>query len=125
MRFILLISLFASVVLSWDYVDAKDGDVKSPMRITAKGSVESPTSNKGSVTYKFYAPSDTKVTIQVKVYAPNGNDDSFFPSIDGKERLWHIKNCKWCFRSAFSNYKVKAGMHTFKLRARENGTYAK
>jgi hypothetical protein len=55
MRIILLISLLGAVVNSWDYVDAKDGDIKGPMVIHTKkgfnGAVESPTNNKGSATY--------------------------------------------------------------------------
>jgi hypothetical protein len=120
-------------------IEAEDGIMGGPMeRASDNGAssgmyiwVRNGGGSGGSAKYSFEVSKAGKYIIWGRVLAPNGNDDSFFVSIDGgTPSTWKIQNSNtWLWdevnHQGSANpvvYNLSTGKHTLLIEQREDGT---
>jgi dienelactone hydrolase len=109
----------------WNTVS--DGNASNDKYVTVQSgnnSTESAPSNpSGQISYTFNVSEGGSYSLWARVITPNGNDDSFWISVDGGSWfLWNNigPNSSWAWEQA-QTYSLATGSHTLTVAYREDG----
>jgi hypothetical protein len=113
---------------AWDNSASSEGFIWVP---NGQGSSWDPIKESGYAEYSFNVPADGNYVIWGRIEAKNGEDDSFFISVDdGSYALWDTQRSKYWVWDRVSNrggddpvsFYLEAGEHTLVIKQREDGT---
>jgi hypothetical protein len=76
-------------------------------------------------TYNLAIANGGRFTVWLRGYGPDGRSDSFYIQFDnGKTALATVTQGQWGWKRLSSTFKLSDGLHTLKLKHRENGASA-
>jgi hypothetical protein len=117
---------------NWNIINASEASEGKYVEIKSNFNSFSPSTATGAnnrVRFSFVVPQNGEYGIYARVLAPNGNDDSFFISLDGASPISWWENVFIPGEGGFRwrqilnrNFTLTAGQHTIDVYYRENGT---
>eukprot|EP00966_Prymnesium_polylepis_P173778 4019536-Prymnesium_polylepis.1 len=118
-------TVVAPFVLESDYVTLP-GAANTRCSWTTTAAGERISTCSGSVSFEMSCNADTSIKFEAEVYAPDGNSDSFYVSVDGSHTssryTWHTGSRNgWRWSSQSGAFRVYPGSHTVQLHGREDG----